>query len=197
MSTDFVAQYIQPALNILTVGGACPVRDEAFALKPKTAPGISVSFSGLQNDLTAPFCIGILVDIALTNSGPIITFSDVNLTNVGNIMLTNSSLSLTVRGTSAVFNTDATGQRYIQLCSDGSSLQLYKDCNLTEKASFGEISILDGDQIGIYRDLADSSSDRFLVSIVLSRAEYLSHACILHLFSLHIEQCDSTVLHQL
>ena len=165
MSPDFVAQYIQPASNILTVGGACPVRDEAYALSPSTAPGINVSFSGLRNDLTAPFCIGILADIATPNTVPIITFSDVNLANVGNITLTNANLSVTVRGTSAVFNTDATGQRHIQLCSDGSNLQLYEDCSLTETASFGEISIIDGDQIGIYKNLANSSSNQFLVSI--------------------------------
>lgn len=163
---DFVADNIRGSAKILTVGSACSVRDEAYAFSSATAPGINVSSSRLQNDLTSPFCIGILAEIASSNAGPIMSFTDGASQNVGGITLTSTELSITVREASATFRLSATGERYFQLCSDGKQLQLYEECTLLNTSSFEEVSLQPTDQIGLYKDLTNVLSNSFLVSII-------------------------------
>ena len=160
------------------------MRDEAYARSPSTLPGINVSLSRLQNDLTAPFCIGILAEISTGNAGPIMSFSDRASQNIGSITLTSTGLSITVRDTTATFSEDATGERYFQLCSDGNQLQLYKDCSLVDTKTFGKAFLQPTDQIGLYKDLTNDSSSPFLVNIIQKSTCNNLNVCTILPFSL-------------
>jgi len=167
---DFVGGSIQGSTQVLTVGGACSVRDEAYALQTG-APGIVVAADG--DRLSNPYCIGILAEIAPDNEGSIIYFLESSSAEIGGITLTSTEISITVRGASTSFPIDATGERYFQICSDGTELQLYDACGLIQTETFEDFSLADTDVIALYRNPFNTSSLPFRVIITSSPEKHL------------------------
>ena len=83
-----------------------------------------------NNHLSSPYCIGILAEIDSGNVGSIMHFLDDSGQKIGGITLTTAGILITVRDNRATFNLDATGERYFQICSDGTQIWLYDSCSL-------------------------------------------------------------------
>ena len=167
---DFVGDSIQGSTQVLTVGGACSVRDEAYALQTG-AQGILVGPGA--DRLSSPYCIGIVAEIASDNDGSIIYFLDSSSQEIGGITLTSTEISITVRGASTSFPIDATGERYFQICSDGTQLQLYDACSVIQTEPFEDFTLADTDMITLYRNPFNTSSVPFRVIITSSPEKHL------------------------
>ena len=188
---DFVSANIQTAdpSDILTVGSACSLRDEAYVLR-STSSGIFVGSA--DNRLSSPYCIGILAEIDSGNVGPIMYFLDENSQEIGGITLTSSGISITVRSNTATFSLDASGERYFQICSDGTQLQLFDSCASSQSQPYMDFSLEATDLISLYSNTFNATST-FLVIInylFTRKTPVAISMCVPSHTLLSVEQCD-------
>lgn len=147
-----MAGFIQPqaalGVDYGTQSGLCPQRDLAYtrtlALNRKEIP-----FSQLNNRLNESFCIGFSVNTTEDNGEPLLTFQNSRGSRIGMVTLTSSRIRIDLAGLSSNFPTNSTGARRLQICSNGSSLQLYEDCVpvLAPLTGYGDVGFSNSNSI--------------------------------------------------
>ena len=177
ISVDLHWTYLQPEGRdgVLRIdNGACTGRtgDESYGLDSGNTPGINVSFDGLNNRLNRSWCISIVANTHTVNLAPLLTFYHNNLTEIGSIVLTQTLVTITVRGSSASFNFPTQQGRFehvrLQLCAEENALYFYYGCEPMGSQSFTNTGFSDSDVVGLLRDLTDNTTSGYMVIIILS-----------------------------
>ena len=171
---DLQERYLLPQARtaVLTVvKGACSGRenDEAFTLGPGPGAGTAIPFSQLNNTLSGSSCIALLVNTRADNVQPLMVFYDQNQTELGSIVLTQSTVNITIRDSFATFDfpdQSLFDHTRLQLCMDGETLDVYHNCLLIGSQNFVNVGFQESDVIGLLRHLVMVNADPFLVCIV-------------------------------
>ncbi|CAI8028708.1 hypothetical protein GBAR_LOCUS16334 [Geodia barretti] len=163
---DLHWNYLQPQGRdgVLTINkGACSRRsgDESYGLDSGNTPGISVPFNELSNRLNRSWCVSIVANTQTGNLAPLVTFYHNNLTEIGSIVLTQTLVNITVRGSSASFNFPRQQEQFehvrLQLCAEENTLYFYYGCEPMGSQSFTNTGFSDSDVVGLLRDLTDNT----------------------------------------
>ena len=166
---DFVADSIEPAsltTQFSGVSGPCTSRSDAAYVLSGSEAGVAVPATSILNDLSGSFCIGLLVNTEPANVMPVVTFYNESFLPDGEITVTSNTVSFSHGDSSAVFTVANTiGFKRFQLCADGTDISLYDDCVLVDSQPFTSDALMDGEIIGLIRDLMEITTDRFLVNI--------------------------------
>jgi hypothetical protein len=166
--------YLQPEGRdgVLRIdNGACTGRtgDESYGLDSGNTPGINVSFDGLNNRLNRSWCISIVANTHTVNLAPLLTFYHNNLTEIGSIVLTQTLVTITVRGSSASFNFPTQQGQFehvrLQLCAEENALYFYYGCEPMGSQSFTNTGFSDSDVVGLLRDLTDKTTSGYMSGV--------------------------------
>ena len=210
--TDLQHQFLEPKAEnafLTIVEGACSnrPRDEALTLGPSSNPGTRVDFNQIDNRLSGPSCIGLIANTDANDVEPVAIFYDSNLTEIGRIVLTRSSINVTVRSSFASFGfpeQSTQDHSRLQLCMDGVKMELYHDCLLVGSEPFVSGGFQESDVIGLLRHLVTENAPPYLVSCIESLGNHLNictHFCLsIHVapppplpFPLFTEQCGTVL----
>ncbi|CAI8028707.1 hypothetical protein GBAR_LOCUS16334 [Geodia barretti] len=179
---DLHWNYLQPQGRdgVLTINkGACSRRsgDESYGLDSGNTPGISVPFNELSNRLNRSWCVSIVANTQTGNLAPLVTFYHNNLTEIGSIVLTQTLVNITVRGSSASFNFPRQQEQFehvrLQLCAEENTLYFYYGCEPMGSQSFTNTGFSDSDVVGLLRDLTDNTIRGYM----LQRAQCHQRRC--------------------
>jgi hypothetical protein len=102
------------------------------------------------------------------NVEPVAIFYNSNLTEIGRIVLTRSSINVTVRSSFASFSfpeQSTQDHSRLQLCMDGVKMELYHDCLLVGSEPFVSGGFQESDVIGLLRHLVTEKAPPYLNSV--------------------------------
>ena len=150
---------------------------EGFFIGSINSPGVVIHFNETHNTLNDPSCIAMVVNIQEDNVEPLVTFYDDNLADLGEILLTQSTVNVTIRDSFATFNyskPDRQSHAWLQLCLDGELLELYHNCALVGSQHFSSVGFQKNDVIGVFKHLVREDALPYYVSSVLYNETHLS-----------------------
>ena len=145
VSIDFIPTLeLQPSLT--DVDGICTdrsgsgVADRAF--QSSTRINLPPSLSNnppnptLNSELKDDFCIIMTVNVMPNNTGPLFV-AYANNAQAGQLLITNTGITLQLYGVEAVFSGDYTGSfRQLSICVHDGVAELHEDCTSRRAASF-------------------------------------------------------------
>ena len=165
-----MAGAIEPAsltTQFSRVSGPCTSRSDAAYVLSGSEAGVAVPAASIRNRLSGSFCIGLLVNTEPANVMPVVTFYNESFLADGEITVTSQIISFSHGDSSAAFTVakNTIGFKRFQLCADGSTMNLYNDYRFVELQPFASDGLMDGEFIGLIRDLMEITTERFLVNI--------------------------------
>ena len=137
MVADLLAQalMVSPG-NFLPRPGICGVtRPEPLAYQQQSNQnGTALSFSNIQNQLNAPFCLAMIVN-PMSESTMFYIYEN-TLTAVGLLTINSDNILFTLNGNSTNLIGDFSGFNQIQLCANGTHMNLYIGCRFSMSMPF-------------------------------------------------------------
>ena len=167
-TTDLLMQAItQSPGNYLPRPGMCGVirpLPQAQVQQPNRN-GTVLFFNMLQNQLDAPFCLGLIVSIL---SEPTLLYIYENsLTPVGNLGVRSDAIIFNLNGQDAFLPANFSGFAQLQLCSNGTHMNLYVGCQFSMAVPFSAPGVSEMAAMSLITPFL-SSTPRFDVSCSLS-----------------------------
>ena len=173
LTTDLLTQAItQSPHNYLPRPGMCGTirplpRAQAQQLNRN---GTVLFFNTLQNQLNAPFCLGL---IANTVKEPTLLYIYDNLLiQVGNLTVRGDSIVFNLNGQDAFLPGNFSGFAQLQLCANGTHINLYVGCQFSMAVQFSASGVSEMAVISLFTPFL-SSTPQFDVSC--SRKEFTTH----------------------
>ena len=134
---DLLAQALAAApSNYLPRPGICGImRPEPRAYQQQSnRNGTVLSFSNIRNQLNAPFCLAMIVNPM--NEPTMFYIYQNTLTPVGLLTINSDNILFTLNGNSANLFGNFTGFNQIQLCANGTHMNLYIGCRFSMSVAF-------------------------------------------------------------
>ena len=164
VATDLLQKALDAAPNnFLPRPGMCGIlRPEPRAYQQQTnRNGTVLSFRNIQNNLNAPFCLAMIVN---PMSEPTMLYIYQNtLDAVGLLTINPDNILFTLNGVSANLFGNFTGFNQIQLCANGTHMNLYIGCRFSMSMPFSATGVNDGAVLSLFTPLF-ASSPQFDVS---------------------------------
>ena len=164
ITTDLLMQAItQSPGNYLPRPGTCgTVRPLPPAqVQQRNRNGTVLFFNTLQNQLDAPFCLGLIVNIL---SEPTLLYIYENsLTQVGNLSVRSDAIIFNLHGQDVFLPANFSGFAQLQLCANGTHMNLYIGCQLSMAVPFSAPGVSEMAAISLITPFL-SSTPRFDVS---------------------------------
>ena len=164
LTTDLLTQAItQSPLNYLPRPGMCGTirplpRAQAQQLHRN---GTLLFFNTLQNQLNAPFCLGL---IANTVKEPTLLYIyDNSLIQVGNLTVRGDSIIFNLNGQDAFLPGNFSGFAQLQLCANSTHINLYTGCQFSMAVQFSASGVSEMAVISLFTPFL-SSTPQFDVS---------------------------------
>ena len=172
MVTDLLAQALaESPSNFLPRPGICGIiRPEPRAYRHQSnRNGTVLLFSNIQNQLNAPFCLAMIVN---PQSEPTMFYIYENTpTPVGLLTINSDNILFTLNGNSTSLLGDFSGFNQIQLCANGTHMNLYIGCQFSTAVTFSAPGVSEVATISLFTPLS-SSTPQFDVSCSESENTY-------------------------
>ena len=164
MVTDLLAQALtESPNNFLPRPGICGIiRPEPRAYQQlSNQNGTVLLFSNIQNQLNAPFCLAVIVN---PMTGPTVFYIYENtLTAVGRLIINSDIILFTLNGQSAFLFGDFSGFNQIQLCANGTHMNLYVSCRFSMSMQFSSPGVSENATLSLFTPMF-ASTPQFDVS---------------------------------
>ena len=164
MVADLLAQALMMSPgSFLPRPGICGIiRPEPRAYQQQSNQnGTVLLFSNIQNQLNAPFCLAMIVN---PMSEPAMFYIYENtLTPVGVLTVTSDNIRLILNGNSANLFGDFSGFNQIQLCANGTHMNLYVSCQFSMAVPFSAPGVSENAALSLFTPLF-ASTPQFDVS---------------------------------
>ena len=164
MVADLLAQALAASPNnFLPRPGLCGInRPEPQAHQQQSNQnGTVLFFSNIQNQLDAPFCLAMIVN---PMTGPTMFYIYENtLTPVGLLTINSDIIHFTLNGQSAFLFGDFSGFNQIQLCANGTHMNLYVSCRFSMSMPFSAPGVSENATLSLFTPLF-ASTPQFDVS---------------------------------
>ena len=154
MVADLLAQALAASSNnFLPRPGICSViRPEAQAFQQQSNQnGIVLIFRNIQNQLNAPFCLAMIVN-PMTEPTMFYIYQN-TLTPVGNLTIDSDNIIFTLNGNSANLFGNFSGFNQIQLCANGTHMNLYIGCQFSMSMQFSSPGVSEGAVLSLFTPL--------------------------------------------
>ena len=154
MVTDLLAQALAASpSNFLPRPGICGIiRPEPRAYQHQSnRNGTVLLFSNIQNQLNAPFCLAMIVN---PMSEPTMFYIYENtLTAVGLLTINSDNILFTLNGNSANLLGSFSGFNQIQLCANGTHMNLYIGCRFSMSMPFSAPGVSENAVLSLFTPL--------------------------------------------
>ena len=152
MVADLLAQALAASPNnFLPRPGICGViRPEARAFQQQSnRNGIVLIFRNIQNQLNAPFCLAMIVN-PMTEPTMLYIYQN---TLVGFLTIDGDNIVFNLNGNSANLFGNFSGFNQIQLCANGTHINLYVGCQFSMSMQFSSPGVSEGAVLSLFTPL--------------------------------------------
>ena len=154
MVTDLLAQALAASPNnFLPRPGICGIiRPEPRAYQQQSnRNGTVLFFSNIQNQLNAPFCLAVIVR-PMTEPTMLYIYQN-TLTPVGLLTIDSDNIVFNLNGNSANLFGNFSGFNQIQLCANGTHINLYVGCQFSMSMQFLSPGVSEGAVLSLFTPL--------------------------------------------
>ena len=164
VATDLLQKALDAAPNnFLPRPGICGIiRPEPRAYQQQSnRNGTVLSFSNIQNRLTAPFCLAMIVS-PMTEPTMLYIYQN-TLNPVGILTINSDNIVFNLNGNSANLFGNFSGFNQIQLCANGTHMNLYVGCRFSMSMRFSSLGVSENAVLSLFTPLF-ASTPQFDVS---------------------------------
>ena len=154
VATDLLQKALDASPNnFLPRPGICgTIRPEPLAYQQQSnRNGTILSFSNIQSKLNAPFCLAMIVS-PMTEPTMLYIYQN-TLNPVGILTINSDNIVFNLNGNSANLFGNFSGFNQIQLCANGTHMNLYVGCQFSMSMQFSSSGVSEGAVLSLFTPL--------------------------------------------